>query len=133
MHILTSNEVINPNNPEIMTTVLTIKANIAKMIIKNQHLPIPEDQLSLSQKLLEHETGIVFTNKEVRDIICSYPYCRASIIEYGLMDTEAKSTLVSALSLLVLGCEWPNYGDKINLEEFVKVLNTKTKIIFNKN
>lgn len=133
MSLLKPQEVVEPKNPEVMVSILKINKNIAQMILKHQHSPIPEEQLLLSKDLLKEETGIEFSIKEVRDIICSYPYCRASIIMFGVEDTEARGSLFNALSLLALSCSWPEYRDKVNMDKFVEALNKQIKLVFNKN
>ncbi len=133
MSLLKPKEVIEPKNPEVMETIFKINKNIAQMVLKHQHSPIPEDQLLLSKELFKSEIGIEFSIKEVRDIICSSPYCRASVIMFGVEDTEARGSLFNALSLLILNCSWPDYGDKVNIDKFIEVLNKQIKIVFNKN
>lgn len=59
---------------------------------------------------------------QVKTILSLYPKVRIQIAEWGADDTATRGAILSAVSDLYLGCEWPTYGDQINIDAFTELL-----------
>lgn len=110
--------------------IFAMRRNIARAAIASLNTTVSDESFAETQELmaelLENEVSADF----VFHILALYPYARISLIEGG-MDTQARESLASALSHFLLGCEWPTYGDNVNIEAFTLLLQKQYQLYLN--
>lgn len=73
-------------------------------------------------------SGIYLNDQQIRDLIVFYPRVRINLACYdGTYDTEVREELSSMISDFLLGCDWPMYGDNVDVGVFIEALQSQAK------
>ena len=73
-------------------------------------------------KTVDEAAGIQIPIDKMR-VICEYDGAVLFKIQmFGLDDTEVQGSILNAVANFFLCCQWPTYGDDIDIERFVKTL-----------
>ena len=78
---------------------------------------------------IKHETDIAFKSDELRAILSLFPCVRIKLAVYGFYDTEVKEDVMKAISNFILGCDWPSYGDSMDINQHSIHLKREAKIM----
>lgn len=106
----------------------SIKRNAAFYIGSLHMEPTEEDYQEATEVLSDH-AGIELPVAQVKTILSLYPKVRIQIAEWGADDTATRGEILSAVSDLYLGCEWPTYGDKIDISAFTELLKAQIEAV----
>jgi hypothetical protein len=102
--------------------LLNMRIGISQHLYENRFATPTDSEYSEAAEFIEDISGIQIDAERIRGILALYPSTRIKIAIYGVGDTEIREDLAFAIAHFVLGCGWPRYGDKIDVEEFVAVL-----------
>jgi hypothetical protein len=73
-------------------------------------------------------SGIYLNDQQIRDLIVFYPRVRIYLACYdGTYDTEVREELSSMIANFLLGCDWPMYGDDVDVDVFIEALQSQAK------
>lgn len=110
--------------------LLRMKRDASKFFFDNRHAyPTPENYAAVAQHWLE-TTDIQFSPEQAEAILALYPQARIKVAVYGgIADTDVRDELGFAISHFFLGCTWPTFGDKIDIDEFVSLLKKQASLM----
>lgn len=97
----------------------------ARFYIENHNAQLSDKQYKHAQDIINENTELNLSIDHVKIILSLYPRTRIQFAIY-----EDSSDLLFAVSHLFLGCSWPTYGDKVDIDQFVTLLKTQAKKIF---
>lgn len=75
-------------------------------------------------------SGVEFSPEQAEAILSLYPQVRIKVANYdGIEDTDVRDGLSFAMAHFFLGCTWPTFGDKVDLELFVALLQKQAGLM----
>lgn len=107
--------------------ILNIRTNISEHLYENRFAMPTDGQYVEAADFIEEASGIRLDGEQIRGLLMLYPSARINVALDGVSDTEVREALSFAISHFVLGCTWPTYGDKVDVEEFVGILQKRAK------
>jgi hypothetical protein len=108
-------------NPD-RSYLLEMRINISGSLYENRFASPTERQYVDVAEFIEEISGLRLDGEQTRGLLALYPPARIKVALDGVGDTDSRYVLSFAISHFVLGCAWPTYGDGLDVEEFVKVL-----------
>lgn len=102
--------------------ILNIRTNISGHLYKNRFALPTDRQYVEAADFIEEISGIRLDEEQIKGLLTLYPSARINMALDGVSDTEVREALSFAISHFVLGCTWPTYGDKVDVQEFVEIL-----------
>jgi hypothetical protein len=116
------NEVLANNE----TNELLLKMHASRsQHLYNNCLAAMTDPLYLRvTEFMQASLGWDITQEQVTAILELYPSARIEVaLTGGLNDTDVRDCVLNSFSHFFLGCEWPTFGDKIDLTVFLTALH----------
>ena len=101
-----------PFKDEQIKNIRTMESNILKMSYEGLQKDMPLELFSEALKFVNEEMGLPVTPKSLEIILSSNGYAYANIIEFGLSDTETRSSISNAVSKQYMHRPYP-----MNLEK----------------
>lgn len=92
--------------------------------------PTPED-IAEAVAMMADYFEIETTEAELEAILTLYPQAAIGLAEWGADDTDIRGQIASAYSNLYLGCDWPTYGDNVDLDAFTAILKAQIERVRN--
>jgi hypothetical protein len=105
--------------------LLEMNSNMTKFYLKNKNLDLTEKQYNKALDELQEMTNLNFTLEQLKDILSLYPQSRIQLAAH-----DSYEDLAFAIAHFFLYCSWPTYGDNINLDDFLHLLQTQAKTIY---
>jgi hypothetical protein len=102
--------------------LLNMRIGLSEHLYENRFATPSDSEYSDAAEFIEDISGLHVDAERIRGILALYPSTRIKIAMYGVGDTDIRGDLAFAISHFILGCGWPTYGDKVEIEEFVAVL-----------
>ena len=103
--------------------LLRMRQDSALFFYENRDAAPSEANYIATAEFLSEITGLRIDAKQAQAILSLYPQVRIKIAVYdGISDTDVRDGLSFAAAHFFLGCEWPTYGDKVNMDEFTSLL-----------
>lgn len=78
--------------------------------------------------ILTEQTGIRITSVNAAEILINYPQAKRLFAKYGGDDTGVCDELADTIARHFLDCNWPTYGDKANMDDFIGRLKNAAKV-----
>ncbi|HAT2714722.1 TPA: hypothetical protein I8303_003503 [Aeromonas hydrophila] len=86
-----------------------------------------ENPFSEMAEILTAQTGVVISSLQAAEIMVKHPQAQVLFTRYGADDTGVCDALADSISQYFLGHDWPLYGDKVNVDDFIIRLRNKAK------
>lgn len=96
-----------------------IRRRAAEFYFNNRDAQPTYSDCRVAAANFKDSTGIEIKASELKDILALYPQARISLAFYGPGDTG--SEIAAALAHFYVGCEWPTYGDQIDIDAFMSL------------
>ena len=111
--------------------IFGLRRRIARSLLENIDKQITQEHLKEAVEFLSEVTEMDIEVSFVEKLLILYPPARIAIgVAEGVHgDSEAREELLFAFTHFVLGCTWPTYGDKINPEEFLALLQKQYSLL----
>lgn len=104
--------------------LLNMRANLSLLLYRNHDAQLSEKHLLNATEFLQSNLGWDISEDQVKAILALYPHARIKVAVYdGLNDTEVRELLMCAVADFFLGCDWPTYGDNVDLTVFLQALH----------
>lgn len=117
-------EVLEQNEHNEM--LLDMHANNRSFLYANCLAEPTEKHILNATEFIQSQIGFDLTEAQVRGILMLYPQASIKLAVYdGLEDTEVRDLISSAVAHFFLGCDWPTYGDKVDITVFCKALRAQ--------
>ncbi len=107
--------------------LLNMRTNISEHLYENRCATPTDGQYIEAADFIEEISGLRLNGEHIRGLLSLYPSARIKVALYGGGDTDSREALSFAISHFVLGCGWPTYGDKVDVEEFVTILQRQAE------
>jgi hypothetical protein len=92
-------------------------------MLNHRYLATPIESYQTVVALWEKEAKWNFTTDQVETILSLYPRDRILITLIGnTINPDAKEAALDVLAHFFLGCKWPDFGDSVDMERFVSLL-----------
>lgn len=92
-------------------------------MLNHRYLATPDEGYQTVIALWEKEVKWTFTLDQVQSILSLYPRDRILVTMVGnTINSDAKEAMLNVLSHFFLGCKWPDYGDSVDMERFISLL-----------
>lgn len=105
--------------------ILNMHLDSSKFYFENKDIALTTEQLNDAVEMVNSETNLGLSHEHMKAIFDIYPRSRIQFAIYK--DTEG---LFFAISHFFLGCSWPTYGDKVDIDAFYSLLNSQAKSFF---
>ena len=106
--------------------ILQIQRNRMNAAISALRRPVPSKQLHEAAAYAEEISGIAFTPEEMTTLLDLFPIERGVIATDGVhAGTDTQETVSRILAAFFLGSTWPTYGDKVDINDFLRLLQTQ--------
>lgn len=92
---------------------------------KNKYKEIKESTYKEALEYVKSITRISLTKEQLIDLLFFFPFYRIKLAVYGVEDTEVKSYLLNMVSSFFIGVQWPTYGDKVDMDDFMALLHKR--------
>lgn len=117
--------------PEGMHLIFALRRRMALSLLENIDAEITQEHLKEAVEFLSDITEMDIEVSFVEKLLALYPPTRIAIATADGVrgDSEARDQLSFAFSHLILGCPWPTYGDKIDPEEFLSLLQKQYSLL----
>lgn len=79
--------------------------------------------------ILTEQTGVKITSINAAEILINYPQAKRLFAKYGGDDTGVCDELADTIARHFLDCNWPTYGDKANMDDFIRRLKNAAKVM----
>lgn len=122
MFITSANKVMTSQHNDNMDLVLKIQVDEAKRLLMNALVVPTSAQIQLAREAAIEYTGLDLSEQQMLSVINLYSRLRIDVYEMKGID-DINESLCFAISHLVLACPWPIYKDKIDIDEFLKLLH----------
>jgi hypothetical protein len=110
-------------NNEHNQTLLNYTRNINTFLYDNRDKEPTNNHYLQARDFMSANAGFELSMQQVQGMLALYPHARIKLAAYnGIADTEVRDLLLNVLSNFFLGCDWPNYGDKVDLKIFLAAL-----------
>lgn len=115
-------EVISPDENNKM--LLHMHANRSKYLYKSLGAVMTDVLYLRATEFVQANIGWDITQDQVEAILALYPHARIEIaVTGGLNDTDVRDCVLNAFSHFFIGCDWPTFGDKVDLTVFLNALH----------
>jgi len=84
-----------------------------------------EVQMASASEFLTEITGLVWSADQISNLLCLYPRARIMIAS----GDDANDELSFAAAHFFLGTSWPTFGDKVDVDAFVAVLQQQALLM----
>lgn len=126
MILMTPAETIRMDSDRV-NPLAGLLASSARFYMENRHANPTDDDYNDAAKALSEACEFKFSEFkfsaiEAKALLDLYPHARIKLALYGTSDTEARGHMLGCASNHFLSCDWPTYGDKIDLNDFLKAL-----------
>lgn len=108
--------------------LLTTRAGTTKFYIENVNLSPTTHQVYEVAHIIKIVTGIDCDSLLAKIILSLYPTAKIQVAVFGT-ESDAKDEILWAVSHFFLGCPWPSFDDKVELLEFVSLLQKQAKAL----
>lgn len=122
----------NPYGDEIegRNIVFHMQKQAMEFYIKNKDAQPTEEHFRQVIEFYSDTTGILFNIDEIKAILSLYPHVRIKLAVYeGTFDTDVRDMLSSAITHFFLKCEWPTYGDNVDIDKFIEILQEQARFM----
>lgn len=110
-------------------TISAMRRDGNRFLLNNQALVMSTKACKEACDSIAEHAGISLTTETLQAILGLYPSARIKIAEAdGCWDTDVNDSLMSTIAHFFMGCPWPTYGDKIDIDLFRKILIKQYKI-----
>lgn len=107
--------------------LLNMRTNLSEYLYENRFATPTDGQYVEAADFIEEISGLRLDGEQIRGLLSLYPSARIKVALEGLGDTDIRDSLSFAISHFILGCGWPTYGDKVDVEEFVTILQRQAE------
>lgn len=85
---------------------------------------------SEASEFLTKITGVSLERDAVKRILNLYPHSRIKLAEAnGTGPTHVRDDLTFVVAHFFLGARWPNFGDKVDVDRFVAILQSEAEAL----
>lgn len=116
-------EILNDENSKTSAMIKNIIIERKKSFLKNFDEEIKGSELEVIIEDIKEYFGIIFNEKEIKEIIDLYPQEKSKITQFSYYDTEARESINFIISHFFIDSEYPIYGDNLTEEQLEKFLN----------
>lgn len=109
--------------------VLAMQTQIVQERIAHQYAEPTPAQLNALRDFWSTTLSRSLTGNEVHTILKFSPPARIELATSELDDTQTSEIMLDALSMFVLGCPWPRYGDDVDAGAFSQVLRNQFSLL----
>jgi hypothetical protein len=109
---------------ETSKMVLHMHGNRSKYLYKSLGAVMTDAMYLRATEFVQANIGWDIPQDQVEAILALYPEARIEIaVTGGLNDTDVRDCVLNSFSHFFLGCEWPTFGDKVDLTVFLTALH----------
>jgi DNA mismatch repair ATPase MutS len=115
---------------ETLTHLLDFHTFIAQRTLKYTNIQPSTSDVNKVQEAITEMTDIVIPFESVKQLLNAHPDVKGNVAENGVGDTETNGAIASMISNILLGIDWPTYGDKFDdaqTDKFEETLKSQAK------
>lgn len=106
--------------------LLRMRQDDSTFFLQNRNVMPSLQNYTDAASFLSEITGLKFDADSASAILSLYPQVRIKLAKHnGIGNTDVRHELSFAASHFFLGCTWPTYGDKVNIDAFVALLQAQ--------
>lgn len=105
--------------------LLDMYRNITSFYIEHKDVQMTEEQYYDACEIMSDMLELQLSVAHTKTILQLYPHSR---IRFAVQ--KENDSLSFALSHFFLGCAWPTYGEKVDINKFTELLQEQAKLIF---
>lgn len=94
---------------------------------KHRDLIPSDEQYQEAMEFFNEITELNLNLEQTKGILDLYPLPRITLAAYTTMDTDTRDQLSFAIAHFFLGCSWPMFKDKVDIDAFVELLKDQAK------
>lgn len=118
------------DNIEERNIVFHMQKQAMAFYIEHKDAEPTEEHYRQAIEFCSDNTGILFKLDEIKAILSLYPHTRIKLAVYdGTFDTDVRDMLSSAITHFFLKCEWPTYGDNVDIDKFIDILQEQARFM----
>lgn len=129
MLIIEHKKILDKSNPD-RENMLKIHHNIVKQTVEHMSAVISEEVLDELAEMVNEATELALTSRQIETILKVYPTSRAEVIVHGIYDSAALDEVIDSVSHFFLCCNYPTYGDKVDIDKFLGLLKEQVSIFY---
>jgi hypothetical protein len=105
-----------------------MQRDAAKLYWNNVDLQPSDAAYAEAAEYLSEITEVWLNKNTTKRILSLYPHARINLAKAnGAGPTDVRDDLSFAVAHFFLGSRWPNFGDRVDVERFVAVLQSEAK------
>lgn len=130
MHVDSTNKVMAAakDNIAVEASLFNSRVNTAQFYLENVNLSPTIHQVYEVAHIIKIVTGIDCDSLLATTILTLYPTAKIQVAVYGT-ESDAKDEILWAVSHFFLGCPWPSFEDKVELRDFIYLLQQQAKTL----
>ena len=108
--------------------VINMRSKTTMEILNHRYMATPDEAYRDVAALWAEHAKVDLTIGQVEAILSLYPRERiAMVLANTVSDTDIADQLMSVLAHFYLGCTWPTYGDNVDTDRFLSLLQHQVK------
>jgi hypothetical protein len=72
--------------------------------------------------VIKEHAELELAPEQLQELFNLHPKVRIAVASHGPTYTEVRGQLLSMITKTILGCEYPTYGDHVDMDQFDKIL-----------
>lgn len=124
MFIISPGVVMEWANTPDQKFLLDMRVDVARDLFANRFAVPTDQQYDRAAEILQEIAELALDKEQIRGLLALYPRVRIEITEGA---DDAYESLAFCIAHFVLGCSWPKYGDKLDIDAFVEVLQAQAE------
>jgi len=105
--------------------VMRQRRDTTQFFYKNRNAEPDDETYAEAAEFLRDITEVEISAEQAKAILALYPHPRIKIAEFGVSDTDCQDELCFAAAHFFLGCDWPKFGDKVDIVLFMDCLKAE--------
>lgn len=120
MNILASEDGIDSDGTHYL---INMRRDSTKFFTDNADAQPTNENMKDAAAFISEITELQVSSEQTKQILKLYPHVRIKLAIYnGISDTDVRDGLSGAAAHYILGCEWPTFGDDLDVCLFVEAL-----------
>lgn len=104
-----------------LDAVLDLTRGVRAQALARQHYDVSMPLLQQGVDIIKENAHIELSMAQLDRLLKLYPIQRARIIDSDF-DSDAVSSLLTAVSQYFLGCDWPSFGEQVNFVKYIAAM-----------
>jgi len=107
--------------------LLRMRRESAAFLYENRDAMPTDERYAEAAAYLKEITELEFSLEQTKNILSLYPNVKISLATSSLLSSREGLSFVAAH--FFLGCDWPVYGDNIEVDDFLNILKKSANLM----